>query len=56
MTDIDDDGVEHKCPFKKEKWWDGLTYCQEFGLCICCPKYDEVVELIRSNESGKDNI
>ena len=31
-----------------------LTYCQEFGLCECCPKYDEVVELINNRELKKD--
>lgn len=52
MIDIDE--IEINCPFKKEKWWDDLTYCQEFGLCECCPKYDEVVELINNRELKKD--
>lgn len=46
--------VERKCPFKGEKYWDDLTFCQEFGLCVCCPKYDRVVEMISSYELEKD--
>jgi len=52
MADINE--IEKNCPFKKEKWWDDLTYCQEFGLCECCPKYDKVVELINYGKSEKD--
>ena len=51
---VDADEIEKNCLFKKEKWWGDLTYCQEFGLCECCPKYDEVVKMIRSNESKKN--
>ena len=55
MADITDDDVERTCPFKGKKYWDDLTYCQEFGLCICCPKYDIVIEMIYSNNSRKEN-
>lgn len=52
MVDIDD--IERRCPFKKEKFWGDLTFCQEFGLCICCPKYDIVEEMINSSNMKEE--
>ena len=51
---VDTDEIEKSCPFKKEKWWDDLAYCQEFGLCECRPKYDEVVNKLEKERVNKD--